>query len=187
MRNKRGQIETSDIVATMFIFIILIFFIIYTFAGSLHTGEIESLIKANDKVKTYNYYPDLINFLNNEIILEDRDILMKELFEIYLESGEYSELVEEEVSGFLNEISYCYSDEGKLSKRGFVLGLSDKDQWTNMEFFSSWRLTTSYNSFFGNPYGFDGPIIYQRLNENDYVYFYVEDVKNILKGECEGL
>ena len=62
-KNKRGQIESADIVAIMLIFVILIFYSIYAFTGSLNTGEIESVVKADNKVKNYNYYPDVVNFI----------------------------------------------------------------------------------------------------------------------------
>ncbi len=175
LRNKKGQIETSDIVSIMFIFIFLIFYVLYTIAGSANTGEIESMITASDKAKTYNYYPDLVNFLNNEIILPDEKISMGELFVMYLDSGQYKDLVEGEVEGFLGEINYCYHVDGKLKQRGFVLGLPNGDKWSNMNSVQQMKLFSWYNGFFVTPYIFDGPVIYQRLNENDYVYFYVED------------
>jgi hypothetical protein len=185
LKNKRGQIETSDVVAVMFIFILLIFYSIYTFAGSANTGEIQSLVYADDKVKTYNYYPDIINFLNNELMLNGEDLLMSDLIKTYLVNGENKDLIEGEVLGFLNEISYCYNDDGKLRKRGFILGLSNGDRWSNMKFFDQWKLMTWYNGFFVTPYLFDGPVIYQRLTEDDYIYFYVEDDIRVHEQECE--
>ncbi|MBT3690854.1 hypothetical protein HOG16_01260 [Candidatus Woesearchaeota archaeon] len=174
-KNKRGQIESADIVAIMLIFVILIFYSIYAFTGSLNTGEIESVVKADNKVKNYNYYPDVVNFLNTEVMLDDEDILISDLIKNYMSSGENKELVEGEVQGFLDEITYCYNVDGKLKKRGFVFGLSNGDKWSNMNSVQQMKLFTWYNGFFVTPFIFDGPVIYQRLNEEDYVYFYVED------------
>lgn len=175
LNNKRGQVETGDIVAIIFIFIILILSSVLIFTGSFNTGEIESIVRANDNVKVYNYYPDVVNFLNSDVMLDGEDLQMSDLIINYLETGENKDLVEGEIQGFLAELTYCYNSDGKLKKRGLVMGLSNGDKWSNMNSVQQMKIYTWYSGFFVSPYTFNGPVVYQRLSEEDYVYFYVED------------
>jgi len=113
--NKHGQVETADMVSLIFTFIILIFYILFIVLGSLVSGEIESVIDAETNIEAYNYYPNIINYLNTQIEYHGKNVSFYDIVIEYVES----DLKDKDIRSFLKDntltifenLKYCYYSE----------------------------------------------------------------------------
>ena len=118
LNNKRGQVETGELVSLIFIMLILVLYMIFIVSGSVLSGEVKNVIKAKDDVLAYTYHTDLVNYLNTNVEYDlDEDgfkenVLMIDIFKEYFEEKKHEDFIEERTEEFLEK------EEAKVKIKG---------------------------------------------------------------------